>query len=63
MPAILYHVTSMGKQMGLHITAEGVENLNQLKYLQELHCDDIQGFLFSRPVPVDKFEEMMGKTE
>ena len=60
---LLYHVICMGKQMGLHITAEGVENLNQLKFLQELQCDDIQGFLFSRPLPIDKFEEIMGKAE
>ncbi len=48
-------------EMGLHITAEGVENDDQLSYLQKLHCDDIQGFLFARPMPMDDFASMLNK--
>ena len=58
---LLYHVISMGKQLGLNITAEGVENTMQLEYLQKLHCDDIQGFLFARPMPKEDFEKEMKK--
>ena len=58
---LLYHVISMGKQLGLNITAEGVENTMQLEYLQKLHCDDIQGFLFARPMPKADFEKEMKK--
>ena len=60
---LLYHVVSMGQQLGLHITAEGVETMVQLKYLQKLNCDDIQGFLFARPMPSDEFESRMGSRE
>lgn len=56
---LLYHVISMGQQLGLHITAEGVENTMQLKYLQKLNCDDIQGFLFARPMPASDYENLM----
>ena len=56
---LLYHVICMGQQMGLHITAEGVENDKQLVYLQKLHCDDIQGFLFARPMPTGEYESLL----
>lgn len=50
---------SMGKQMGLHITAEGVESNGQLDFLQKLQCDDTRGFLFARPMPAEEYESMM----
>ena len=58
---LLYYVINMGRQLGLHITAEGVENQMQLEYLQQVKCDDIQGFLFARPMPSVQFEEMLEK--
>lgn len=58
---LLYHIIRMGQQMGLHITAEGVERQTQLKFLQEMKCDDIQGFYFSKPVPKDEYEKMLFK--
>lgn len=56
---LLYYVINMGRQLGLHITAEGVENQLQLSYLQEVKCDDIQGFLFARPMPSSQFESLL----
>lgn len=56
---LLYHIIRMGQQMGLHITAEGVERQTQLKFLQEMKCDDIQGYYFSKPVPKDEYEQMI----
>lgn len=58
---LLYYVINMGQQLGLHITAEGVENQMQLEYLQQVKCDDIQGFLFARPMPSVQFEEFLEK--
>ena len=55
----MYYVINMGRQLGLHITAEGVENQMQLNYLQELQCDDIQGYLFAKPMPLDEFEKKL----
>ena len=56
---LLYYVINMGQQLGLHITAEGVEKQMQLEYLQQVKCDDIQGFLFARPMPSVQFEELL----
>lgn len=56
---LLYYVISMGQKLGLHITAEGVENKLQLEFLKEHHCDDIQVFLFSKPMPSEQFEQIL----
>lgn len=56
---LLYYVISMGQKLGLHITAEGVENNVQLDFLKENHCDDIQGFLMAKPMPSAEFEHIL----
>lgn len=56
---LLYHVIRMGQQMGLHITAEGVEKQFQVEYLQHLNCDDIQGYYFSKPIPQTEYEMLL----
>lgn len=58
---LLYYVINMGQHLGLHITAEGVETYMQFDFLKENHCDDIQGFLFSKPLPADSFAEMLAE--
>jgi diguanylate cyclase (GGDEF)-like protein len=50
--AIVNTITSLGKVLDLTITAEGVETLEQAKILREAGCDQAQGFLFGRPLPV-----------
>lgn len=56
---LLYYIISMGQKLGLHITAEGVENSIQLEFLKANRCDDIQGFLFAKPMPSDAFEHLL----
>lgn len=56
---LLYYITKLAQSMRLHITAEGVETEEQLKFLQDLNCDDIQGYYFSRPLPLDQFEALL----
>ena len=49
--------------MGLKTIAEGVEDSNQLEILKVLECDEIQGYIFGRPVPPEIFElEHINKT-
>ena len=56
---LLHYVIKMGRHLGLHITAEGVEHESQLSYLQEQKCDDIQGYLFSKPLRVTDYERLI----
>ncbi len=51
--AIVSAIIAMAHRLKLKVVAEGVETEEQLFYLQSLRCDQIQGFLFSRPVPAD----------
>ena len=58
---LLCYIIDMGHQLELHITAEGVENPKQLEFLKQNKCDDIQGFLFARPMPSDQFEKLLAE--
>jgi len=48
---ILNAMIGMAHGLGLTVTAEGVETAAQARYLMSLHCDSLQGFLFSGPQP------------
>lgn len=59
--AIASAIISMAKQMKHRVIAEGVENREQFAFLQKMGCDEIQGYLFSRPLEVDKFSSLISK--
>jgi len=48
----------MVKKLGLETIAEGVETQEQLRYLQDIGCDCIQGFLLGRPMPKEEMEKL-----
>jgi EAL domain-containing protein (putative c-di-GMP-specific phosphodiesterase class I) len=54
--AIVSTITSMAHHLKLKVTAEGVENKEQLQFLRQQHCHEAQGFLFSKPVKAEDFE-------
>jgi diguanylate cyclase (GGDEF)-like protein/PAS domain S-box-containing protein len=56
--AIVQTIISLGKAMGLQVTAEGVETEEQRDYLFHLGCHSFQGFLFSHPLQVEEFEAL-----
>jgi len=56
--AIVGAIISMAHNMELNVIAEGVETEEQLAFLRKLHCDAIQGFLFSPPVPHQEAREL-----
>jgi diguanylate cyclase (GGDEF)-like protein/PAS domain S-box-containing protein len=49
-------IISMAHNLGLHVIAEGVEDKEQLRFLQSRHCDIVQGYYFSKPVSAEFFE-------
>ncbi|MDX2321033.1 MAG: EAL domain-containing protein [Moritella sp.] len=53
--AITRSVIGLARELNITVTAEGVEEVSQMEWLQEQQCDQIQGYLFSRPLPSDKF--------
>jgi diguanylate cyclase (GGDEF)-like protein len=57
--AIVKAVIAMCKELGLSVTAEGVELEEQLSLLQELECDYIQGYLKNRPLTVEKMTALI----
>lgn len=58
--AILVHsVVHLGRALGLEVTAEGVENEEQRRFLQAVGCHFLQGYLFSKPVSPEAIDEML----
>ena len=57
--AIAGAIVGMSKQLKHNVIAEGVETAEQLTFLKSLGCDEIQGYLFSPPVPAETFAAMV----
>lgn len=60
--AILQAIVSLGHNLGMSVTAEGIENPEQVATILALECDLVQGYLFGRPVPIEDAEKLLGKT-
>jgi len=58
---LLWHTITLAKSLGMHTTAEGVERKEQVEFLHNLQCDDIQGYYYSKPLSLDGFEELIFK--
>ncbi|GGY16559.1 EAL domain-containing protein [Massilia dura] len=59
--AIARAIVTMAQQMRQEIVAEGVETEDQMTFLRDLGCDQLQGYLFSQPVPAVDFQRMLGE--
>jgi diguanylate cyclase (GGDEF)-like protein len=60
--AIAQAIISMGKALGMTVVAEGVETAEQHAFLRSHACDEMQGFLFSRPLPPRELAELLQTT-
>jgi EAL domain-containing protein (putative c-di-GMP-specific phosphodiesterase class I) len=56
---IVTAVISMGRSLKLRVIAEGVETREELAFLQNHHCDEAQGYYFSRPLRADDFARLL----
>ena len=54
---IVQHSVAMVKDLDLKVIAEGVETQEQLEFLKQSSCDLVQGYFFSKPLPVEEFLE------
>ncbi len=59
--ALVEAIIMLGHNLGMHIIAEGVELQGQLDFLRASNCEEIQGYLFCRPLPTDEVEHFMAQ--
>jgi diguanylate cyclase (GGDEF)-like protein/PAS domain S-box-containing protein len=58
--AIAQAVITLGHTMNLRVIAEGVETPEQLAFLRKHQCDEMQGYLFGKPMPAEEFGKLLG---
>lgn len=58
--AIVKAIISLGRDLEMNVVAEGVETVEQFRFLQSLGCELVQGYLFSKPVPLAGLRHLMG---
>ncbi|WP_394234953.1 EAL domain-containing protein [Niallia oryzisoli] len=56
---IVSAVIQLAKKLKIRVVAEGVETEEQLQFLKKLHCEEIQGYLYSKPLVVQEFESLL----
>lgn len=52
-------IIGLSRGLSLEVVAEGAESIEHVRLLREKGCDLVQGFYFSKPVPVDEFEQIL----
>ena len=57
--AIAQAIITMAHQLNLRVVAEGVETLEELTFVHENNCDEIQGYLFSEPITAEEFTQLL----
>jgi diguanylate cyclase (GGDEF)-like protein/PAS domain S-box-containing protein len=57
--AIVRSIMALARNLNLDVTAEGVETLAQATFLRLENCQELQGYLFSKPLPADAFQELL----
>lgn len=61
--SIIKTVINLAENMNLNVIAEGVESMEHVTFLQEHRCTEMQGYYFSKPLPLEQFEEFLGTWE
>lgn len=53
---LIASIIQMAKQLNVKVIAEGIENCDQLHFLQQVGCDKVQGYLFAKPLSIEQYE-------
>ncbi|MHB2062150.1 putative bifunctional diguanylate cyclase/phosphodiesterase [Pseudomonas monsensis] len=61
--ALVSAIISLGKTLGLNVIAEGIETAGQLAFLKAHHCEEGQGYFFSKALPADAFARLLAGTD
>ncbi|MDI3396930.1 EAL domain-containing protein [Pseudomonas sp. V88_4] len=61
--ALVGAIISLGKSLNLNVIAEGVETAQELAFLKDHHCEEGQGYYFSRALPVDAFARLLASAQ
>ena len=56
---IIPSIIDMAKKLRLEVVCEGVETKEQVDFLRDVDCDMVQGYYYSKPVPLDVFSAML----
>ena len=54
---VLQHIITLAKELGFVCLAEGAESRTQVDRLRDLGCEIIQGYYYSKPIPLGEYEE------
>ena len=57
--AVVQAIVAMARGLGVKVIAEGVEEYEQLHHLQSTGCDQVQGYIFSKPLPDEQILELI----
>ncbi|EGT4826622.1 EAL domain-containing protein, partial [Clostridioides difficile] len=58
---VIKSIVSLIKQLGIRVVAEGIETRSQIEMLKKANCDIVQGYYFSKPLPIKEFEKLVYK--
>ena len=56
---VIQNIVHMAGELQMATVAEGVETLEQVNFLKDTSCDMVQGYVFARPMPAEKFTERL----
>lgn len=60
---VIESVIGLAKKLNMQTVSEGVEHIPQVDFLRNVNCDMVQGFVFSKPIPMEEFEKMLLKSQ
>lgn len=61
--AIIKTIISLAKNLDISVIAEGVETEEQADFLKGLHCDEVQGYFYSKPLPIEQIEQYLSDAQ